>query len=493
MPSEDLPPLPDGLIIFVKKDCPTCLEIEPVFDQLSKSFMPLTVYCQDDPDFPSGVTTVDYDSDLRVSWTHGIETVPTLIHVVGGREMTRTVGWERKSWEALTGIDNLGTDLPDWRPGCGSMSVDPSRVDQLEAKFGNSGVVSRRVEFASQEDEFEAMFDRGWSDGLPIIPPTEERVLRMLKGTTRQADEVVAIVPPTLVECTVEKVAINAVMAGCKPEYLPVVLAAVEAACTDQFNMHGLLCTLWFSGPVIIVNGPIRTKIGMNADKNALGQGNRANSTIGRALQLVIRNVGGGKPGIGGIDRSALGAPSKIGWCFPEDEESLPEGWDPLSVSRGFEVGENTVTLFAGHGPSGLIDQISRTPDSLIRTIANQLHGVGNRKLPSEAMMIMTPEHMNVFARSGWSKADFYEALEPLLMMNLKEAVRGAGGMSEGIPDQPGEDTVFGSGTASLRKLPSWSPMIVRAGGGAGGFSAVLEGWVSGAKGSTPITHRIEP
>lgn len=493
MPLEDLPPLPDGLIIFVKKDCPTCLEIEPVFSQLSKSGMPLTVYSQDDPGFPSGVSAVDYDSDLRVSWTHEIETVPTLIHVVGGREMARTVGWERRSWEVLTGIDNLGTNLPDWRPGCGSMSVDPSRADQLEVKFGDSEVVSRRVEFASQEDEFEAMFDRGWSDGLPIIPPTEERVLRMLKGTSRQADEVVAIVPPTLVECSVEKVAINAVMAGCKPEYLPVVLAAVEAACTDQFNMHGLLCTLWFSGPIIIVNGPIRNRIGMNADKNALGQGNRANSTIGRALQLVIRNVGGGKPGIGGIDRSALGAPSKMGWCFPEDEESLPEGWEPLSVSRGFNLGENTVTLFAGHGPSGLIDQISRTPESLIRTIANQLHGVGNRKLPSEAMMIMTPEHMNVFARSGWKKSDFYEALDPLLMMNLEEAVRGAGGMSEGIPNQPGEDTVFGSGTASLRKLPPWSPMIVRAGGGAGGFSAVLEGWVSGSKGSTPITHRIEP
>jgi len=267
MPSEDLPPLPDGLIIFVKKDCPTCIEIEPVFGQLSKSDMPLTVYSQDDPDFPSGVTAVDYDSDLRVSWTHGIETVPTLIHVVEGREMARTVGWERRSWEALTGIDNLGTNLPDWRPGCGSMSVDPSRVDQLEAKFGDSEVVSRRVEFASQEDEFEAMFDRGWSDGLPIIPPTEERVLRMLKGTSRQADEIVAIVPPTLVECSVEKVAINAVMAGCKPEYLPVVLAAVEAACTDQFNMHGLLCTLWFSGPVIIVNGPIRNRIGMKSRK----------------------------------------------------------------------------------------------------------------------------------------------------------------------------------------------------------------------------------
>ncbi|HAF69125.1 MAG TPA: thioredoxin [Acidimicrobiaceae bacterium] len=361
-------------------------------------------------------------------------------------------------------------------------------------KFGSTTLKSRRVEIATLEDEFDALFDRGWSDGLPVIPPTEERVAKMLEGTTRQPDEIVAVVPPVLNECTVEKVAVNAVMAGCKPEYLPVVLTAVEAACTDHFNMHGLLCTLWFSGPIIIVNGPIRNRIGMNVDKNALGQGNRANSTIGRALQLVIRNVGGGKPGVGGIDRSALGAPSKVGWCFAEDEENLPDGWPPLSVTRGFERDEDTVTLFAGHGPIGCIDQISRTPESLVRTLAQQLHGVGNRKLPSEAMIVMTPEHMNVFSAAGWSKGKFYEELEPLLEMDPQLSARGALGIEEGIPISSSEETVFGSTSGrSIRKLPEWSPMIVRAGGGAGGFSAILEGWVPGAKGSTPITRRIEP
>ena len=162
---------------------------------------------------------------------------------------------------------------------------------------GGAGLASRRVDLARLEDEMEALFERGWSDGLPLVPPTERRVLAMLRGTSRPSDEVVAIIPPDLVECTVKKVAINAVMAGCKPEYLPVVLAAVEAACTDQFNMHGLLATTLTAGPVIIVNGPIRKAIGMNSGRNVFGQGNRANSTIGRALQLVVRNVGGGRPG----------------------------------------------------------------------------------------------------------------------------------------------------------------------------------------------------
>jgi len=318
-------------------------------------------------------------------------------------------------------------------------------------------------------------------------------VNRMLAGTTRAPDEVVAVVPPALVECTVEKVAVNAVMAGCKPEYLPVVLAAIEAACTDQFNMHGLLCTLWFSGPIIIVNGPIRREIGMNTDKNALGQGNRANSTIGRALQLVIRNVGGGTPGIGGIDRSALGAPSKVGWCFPEDEEGLPDGWEPLSVTRGFEQGQNTVTLFAGHGPIGAVDQISRTPESLTRTLAQQLMAVGNTKLPSEAMVVMTPEHMRVYAEAGWSKARFYEELEPLIQIDVASAARGVDGIEEGLEIRGGP-SIFGDGdeeSTTIRKLPQWSPMVVRAGGGAGAFSAILQGWVPGAKGSLPITHPI--
>ena len=122
--------------------------------------------------------------------------------------MARTVGWSRADWEALSGVPGLGKDLPDMRPGCGSMSVDPGLADALALQFGGTSLQSRRVEIATLEDEFEAMFDRGWSDGLPVIPPTEERVAKMLAGTTRAGDEVVAIVPPSLVECTVEKLSL---------------------------------------------------------------------------------------------------------------------------------------------------------------------------------------------------------------------------------------------------------------------------------------------
>ena len=219
----------------------------------------------------------------------------------------------------------------------------------------------------------EALFERGWSDGLPVVPPTEARVLRMLEGTTRDPQDVVAIIPPDLIPATVEKIAINAVMAGCKPEYLPVVLAAVEAACTDHFNIHGLLCTTYYSGPVVMVNGPIARRIGMNGGVNCLGQGNRANSSIGRALQLVIRNIGGGRPGE--IDRAAFGSPGKHTFCFAENEAELPAGWLPLSVEAGFGPDASTVTLFAGHGPSALVDQLARTPAELMATFVRRVGG----------------------------------------------------------------------------------------------------------------------
>src|SRR5205823_66788 len=213
-------------------------------------------------------------------------------------------------WEKFTGVTGLGVGLPEYRPGCGAKAVEPD----VAARFAGEALRSRRVELAEAEDDAEAMFDRGWTDGLPVVPPTPERVAKMLLGTSRSPDDVVAVVPPDLVECTVEKVAVNAVLSGCRPEYLPVVLAAVEAACTDEFNMHGLLCTTWFSGPVIMVNGPIAKEIGMNSGVNALGQGNRANATIGRALQLIVRNVGGGRPG----EICARARPGPAGICSGE-------------------------------------------------------------------------------------------------------------------------------------------------------------------------------
>src|SRR5262249_41924351 len=200
------------------------------------------------------------------------------------------------------------------------------------------------------------MFARGWSDGLPLVPPTEERVLRMLDGTARDPQEVVGPVPPALAAATVEKIAVNAVMAGCKPEYLPIVLAAVEAVLDESFAMHGGLATTGVVGRVLVVNGPVRGRVGMNAKGNALGQGNRANAVIGRALQLVIRNVGEGRPRE--VDRATLGNPGKYTYCFAEDEEG--SSWEPLSVERGIRPGVSAVAVVGGYGLERGLDQRSR-------------------------------------------------------------------------------------------------------------------------------------
>ena len=354
------PALPEGLVAVVKRDCPTCVLVAQVLRELRERGQALTIYSQDDPAFPAGLDPID-DSALAVSWHHAIETVPTLLRVEGGVEVARTVGWSRAQWEALTKLSGLGPALPEHRPGCGSLSVDPSLAAQLAVRFAAGTLRSRRIALAAQEDEMEALFERGFADGLPVVPPTEVRVLRMLEGTRRPPGEIVAVVPPDLVPVTVEKVAVNAVLAGCKPEYLPVVLAAVEAACTDDFNIHGLLATTMPVGPVLVVNGPIRRAIGMNGGVNVLGQGNRANLTIGRALQLVIRNLGGGRPGE--VDQATHGNPGKLSFCFPEEEETSP--WEPLSVARGFAQGASTVTLFPGEGPRCVVDQLSREPHAV--------------------------------------------------------------------------------------------------------------------------------
>jgi hypothetical protein len=303
----------------------------------------------------------------------------------------------------------------------------------------------------------------------------------MLTGTTRAPDDVVAVIPPDLVECSVEKVAVNAVMAGCRPEYLPVVLAAVEAACTDEFNAHGLLATTYFAGPLVIVNGPVARAIGMNSGTNALGQGNRANATIGRALQLVIRNVGGGRPG--GVDRATLGNPGKYTFCFAEDEAGSP--WEPLAVERGVAAGRSAVTLFAAEGVRGIVDQLSRDPESLARTFAACLRTVAHPKLAMvwDAILVVSPEHGRVFREAGWSKARLREALAADLQLAGADIVAGAGGIAEGLP--------AGFAGHTIPKFRDGGLLIVHAGGTAGLFSAIIGGWASGAVGSEPVTREV--
>lgn len=472
----------DGWVAVVKRDCPTCRLIEPVLAQLAGA-AGLVVVAQDDPSFPEQVADVVDDTALEISYRLGIETVPTLLRFDDGTEKARTVGWLRPAWEELTGVAGLGAGLPEQRPGCGSRTLDPDVADALLVRHGGSRLRSRRVELAGLEDEIEALYDRGWSDGLPVVPPTEARVLRMLEGTTRAPDEVVAVVPPDLVECTVEKVAVNAVLAGCRPEYLPVVLAAVEAGCTDEFNAHGVLSTTWGAGPAVVVNGPVAKEIGMNGGLNALGQGCRANATIGRALQLVIRNVGGGRPG--GVDRGTLGNPGKYTFCFAENEEGSP--WEPLSVARGLPGGTSAVTVFATEGPRGVVDQISRTPESLSRSFAAALRSVAHPKLALafDAALVVSPEHARVFARAGWSRERLTDELATHLRLDPAEAVRGAGGIDEGLP-----------AALAAGPVPKFRPgglLVLHAGGPAGMFSAVLGGWVGGRGGSQPVTKEVVP
>jgi hypothetical protein len=456
----------DGLVVFAKEECPTCQLVAPVLRSMARSNGRLRVYAQDNPAFPAGLDVVD-DTALEHSFRMDVETVPTLIRFEGGREVARTVGWDRVEWEKVTGLHGLGEGLPGFQPGCGSKSRDPGVYEHLVARFGNPALGARRITLGEFDDEAEACFDRGWTDGLPVVAPTDARILRMLAGTARRPDEIVGLIPPNLAPCTVEKVAINAVMAGCKPEYLPVVLAALEAALDPVFTMHGLLCTTCFSGPVIVVNGPVARAIGMNWGINVLGQGNRANMTIGRALQLVIRNVGGGRPGE--IDRATFGWPGKVSCCFAEDETDA--SWQPLSVARGIAPGRSAVTLFQGYGVQACMDQRSRTPEELVRSLALSLAAVAHPKAyeATAAMLVLSPEHYAIFRAAGWDRARIEDELHQASLRPGKDLVAGAQGIGEGISEKRAGEMV--------PKFWRGGLLVVRAGGPAGLWSAILGGW----------------
>jgi len=471
-------------VVVLKKECPTCELVVPVLKRLIDEYEDnVSIYVQDDLSFPESIENKLDDTSLEFSYRNNIEIVPTLICSNDDKEIARTVGWDKAEWEKLTGLSSLGENLVDFKPGCGSKTQDPGVEDTLIARFEKNLLSSRNIQVAELEDEMESCFDRGWSDGLPVIPPTAVRVIRMLKGTSRSPDEIIGKIPPDNLSCTIEKVAINAVLAGCKPEYFPVVLASVEAALQDRFCMHGLLCTTYFSSPVMIVNGPIAKEIGINSGVNALGQGTRANATIGRALQLLIRNIGGGLPG--GIDRAVMGNPGKYTFCFAEDESD--GDWTTLAQDRGFSRPDSVISLFAGEGLQPIVDQKSRTPESLSKSIAKSLQTVVNAKLygAADAILVVSPEHRRVIRKAGWTKENFKEALYENLISSGADLVRGAQEISEGMPENFKEKI--------LNKFRDDGLHITSTGGKAGMFSAIISGWVaSGEKGSQIVSQKIQ-
>ena len=245
--------------------------------------------------------------------------------------------------------------------------------------------------------------------------------------------------------------------------------------------MHGVLATTMPVGPVIICNGPGTKAIGMNSGVNVFGQGNRANLTIGRAVQLTIRNVGGGKPGE--VDRATHGNPGKLSFCFAEDEAGSPFG--TLAQERGIAPQQNAVTVFAGEGPRCVVDQAARTPEQLTNSFAACLRATHHPKsvLSFDAILVVSPDHSRVYAEAGWDREKILSELYARLNIPGTELVKGALDMAEGLPAKFAD-----------RIVPKFKPggiLLAHAGGGAGLFSSIIGGWANGAMGSAPVTRPV--
>jgi hypothetical protein len=338
-------------------------------------------------------------------------------------------------------------------------------------------------------DDFEVWFDKGVTDGLPVVPPTRERVEHMLAATHRDRAELLAEIPPNYGRATVEKLAVNAVMAGCRPDYFPVVLAAVEAACDPAFALHGMSTSTHFSAPLIVVNGPIRTRLGINCSFGVFGPGYRANATIGRALRLAMINLGGAKPGE--TSMSTFGHPGRYTYCIGEHEEASP--WPPLHVERGVPAERSAVTLFAGEAPHGISDHSSRTARELAGSLGWSMSGLWIKHFPlySHTMLVVGPEHARTLADAGWSKDDLKRHLVETVRVPyrtlLPDADNGEGtNLRFGKGEKPGPDEL-------ISKFPSIAELhVIVAGGTAGRFSMAIPGWLGTRNGSRPVTVTIE-
>lgn len=255
--------------------------------------------------------------------------------------------------------------------------------------------------------------EKGWTDGLPVIPPTEDRVSKMLEAVNRDPQDTVGLVPPKWAPATVEKIAINAVMAGCLPQYMPVLIAAVEAITDSRLNLYSLQATTGGPGIMLIVNGPIRQELKMNSGYNVLGEGWRANATIGRAIRLIQRNVGGSYPG--STCKATLGWPGKYTLCIGENEEASP--WEPLHVERGFDSRASTVTAISADGVVRASDLDSTTAEGVLMIFSQRMGGPSG----PEAIMVICPEHARIIAGDGYSKKDVKKFLWERAAYSLKE------------------------------------------------------------------------
>ena len=240
------------------------------------------------------------------------------------------------------------------------------------------------------------------TDGLPVIPPTGARVRKFIEFSSLNKEDLIAVLPPRVGKATVEKIAVNSVMAGCIPQFMPIIQHSIKAISNEKFNLPGVNSTTHPVAICTILNGPIGTEIGINSGAGCLGPGNIVNATIGRAIRLCMINIAGAIPGIG--DHATMGSPSKYSFCFGEAENENP--WGPLHVERGFSLDESTVTMMALDSPHNVNDHRSKTAEDLMDTIIDtaSVAGCNNSHVPGEMLIIMSPEHAKTIADDGWSK-----------------------------------------------------------------------------------------
>jgi hypothetical protein len=338
--------------------------------------------------------------------------------------------------------------------------------------------MSKRVTVRDEAEAIETAFDKGWSDGLPIIPPTEARVRAMLEAARLEPNHQVGVIRDRAVVITAEKVAINAVMAGCKPEYMRVVVAAVEGIADPRWSYHGPGTSTGGAGVLMIVNGPIARTLDINAGDNLFGPGWRANLTIGRAVRLVMRNVAGSRPGL--LDRGTLGHPGRLSYVIAENEAESP--WTPLHVERGFRAEQSTVTVVASDAPHQFYNQLSSTAEGVLTTCADDMRISGNVMGQSTYVVVLAGEHMQTIAADGWDKKRIRQFLFDKTQnsyAHLKRTGRMTGDIAAGDEQK-------------MRPLTDLENiLIVAAGGRAGAFSCYIPGWGS-AKSSEAVTKEIK-
>ena len=272
-------------------------------------------------------------------------------------------------------------------------------------------LTSNRISVQNNYQSINQTFvEKKWSDGLPIIPPTVEAVEKMLSWTTRNSEEIIASIPPNWSDASVEKIAINAVMAGCLPEYLPVIITAIQAMCEKSFNLFGVQTTTHPTSPLIIVNGPIAKSLGINSKTGCFGPGWQSNATIGRAIRLILMNIGGAYPGLTAMPTQAQ--PSRYTFCVAENEEDNP--WQPLHVERGFDASTSTVTVCASENPHNINERIALTGEEILHTIAGSIITMGTNNIQTqngEPIVAFGPEHAQAIAKDGFTKEDVRDYL----------------------------------------------------------------------------------